>query len=453
MKRPFCLLLVASNLFGLAPANATVRPRYGGTLHVASAGALASLDPADDSPNDTAARFILPLVFDPLVSLDEQGVPKPALATFWESDSSKQRWQFHLRAGVTFSDGTPLSSGIVAASLRKGNPNWNISYTEAQVVIESATPDPLLLAELALPWNRIAKRDDGKILGTGPFVVSQWNAGKKLVVMAREDHWGGRPFLDSVEVVMGKDPRDQMMAFDMGEEQVVEVAPEQARHAATESRRIQLSGQSELLALVFARAPQSDQDSKLRQALSLSIDRDLIDSVVLQDTGEATGALLPNWMTGYAFVFPSKQDLSRAQQLRGEVQQAPVWRLGFDGKDAAMRVVAERIALNARDAGLRLQLGDVSSADVRLLRIPLASQDAGEALNQLARMLDLSAPIFVDNSDNGLYTAERNLLQSGRVVPLLQLRVAHAVSANVGGWRSAEDGSWNLVGVWLAGKP
>jgi ABC-type oligopeptide transport system substrate-binding subunit len=271
--------------------------------------------------------------------------------------------------------------------------------------------------------------------------------------MARDDYWAGRPFLDSIEIAMGKNSRDQMMAFDMGQAQLVEITPEQPHRAATEARRIELSMPNQLLALVFAKAPLSDQEYKLRQALSLSIDRNPINSVVLQGAGEPTGALLPNWMTGYAFIFSAAQDLSRAQQLRGEVQQAPLWTLGFDANDAAIRVIAERIALNARDAGLRLQLGDAGVADLRLLRIPLASRDAREALYQLTQPLGLPAPIFAGDSDDELYAAERNLLQSGRVVPLLHLRVAYAVSANVRGWRSDENGSWDLAGAWLAGKP
>jgi peptide/nickel transport system substrate-binding protein len=452
MKRIFFLLLAASSVLGCGLANAEVRPRYGGTLHVATAGALSSLDPADNSLNNPAAQNILPLVFDALVSLDAQGGPKPALAKSWENSSSYQRWQFHLRPGVTFSDGTPLSSETVAASLRKANPDWNISSAGEQIVIESTAANPLMLAELALPRNRIAKRDGGKILGTGPFVVSQWAVGNKLIVMARDDYWAGRPFLDSVEIAMGKNPRDQMMALDMGQEQLIEIPQEQARRNATETRRIELPMPNQLLALVFTKAPLSDQESKLRQSLSLSIDRNLINSVVLQSAGEPTGALLPNWMTGYAFVFLVAQDLSRAQQLRGEVQQAPVWTLGFDTNDAAIRVIAERIALNARDAGLRLQLGD-GAADLRLLRIPLASRDAREALYQLAPQLGLPAPTFAGNSDDELYASERNLLQSGRVFPLLHLRDAYAVSASVRGLRSDEDGSWDLASAWLAAKP
>jgi len=452
MKRIGSLLLVASSLWGCTLAGAAARPRYGGTLHVATAGTLASIDP-DNSQNDTAARNILPLLFDSLVSLDEQGRPKPALAASWEIATNNQRWQFRLRPGVTFSDGAPLSSEIVAASLRKINPSWKISADGEQVVVEREGPVPAMLAELALPRNRIAKRDGPKILGTGPFVVGQLDPGRKLVVMARDDYWAGRPFLDSVEVAMGKNPRDQIMAFDTGQEQVIEIAPEQARRAATETRRVQMSEPDELLALVFARAPQSDEEGKLRRALSLCIDRSTINSVVLQGGGTPAGSLLPNWMTGYGFVFPANQDLSRGQQLRGEVQQAPLWTLAFDNNDALARVIAERVALNARDAGLRLQLGDSNAADLRLVRISLGSQDARAALGLMAPLLGLTVPAFAGNSDDELYAAERHLLDSGRVVPLLHARTAYAVSMNVHGLGSHEDGNLDFAGAWLAAKP
>src|SRR5579863_10161342 len=91
MKRIFFLLLAANSWLGCGLANAEVRPRYGGTLHVATAEVLASLDPADASLNEPGAENILPLVFDALVSLDAQGVAKPDLANSWESSSNRQR--------------------------------------------------------------------------------------------------------------------------------------------------------------------------------------------------------------------------------------------------------------------------------------------------------------------------------------------------------------------------
>ena len=233
MKRRGFRLLAAGSLLLAVVAGAATRPHYGGTLHVCLRAAPASLDPGQ--AEFAGSRSLLGLIFDTLVTLDDQGRPQPALATAWQAESGNQRWQFSLRQGVTFPDGAPLTPEVVATSLRAANPTWKVFSTGSAVIIERDSPAPELPAELALPRNSIVKRDGGKTSGTGPFVVTQWDPGKKLVVAARDDYWGGRPFLDSIEVELGKNFREQMVSFDLGKAQVIEVAPEQA-HRVSDGR-------------------------------------------------------------------------------------------------------------------------------------------------------------------------------------------------------------------------
>ncbi len=186
-------LLVACSLLAATAASAATRPRYGGTLHVTMRAAPASLDPADPNQPDWAgSRNLFGLIFDTLVSLDEQGRPKPALANSWQAEPGYQRWQLFLRRGITFNDGTPLTADAAAASLRAVNPTWKVFPAGDAVTIERDSPAPDLPAELALPRNSIVKRESGKIVGTGPFAVAQWDAAKKLALVARDDYWGGR---------------------------------------------------------------------------------------------------------------------------------------------------------------------------------------------------------------------------------------------------------------------
>ncbi len=248
-----------------------------------------------------------------------------------------------------------------------------------------------------------------------------------------------------------------MISFDLGKAQVIEVAPEQAHRASAEGWRVERSAPMELMALVFSHDPQSPADGRQRQVLALSIDRELLNNVVLQGSGEPAGGLLPNWLTGYEFAFPASANLALAQQERAEVQQATLWSLGFDASDPVQRLLAERIALSARDAGLRLQLANGNAADVRLVRVPLASLDARVALEELAAALGLPPPKFGGNSVAGnsvddLYAAENTLLQSQRVIPLLHLRTACGVSATVRNWSEIRDGRWRLPDVWLAAE-
>jgi ABC-type transport system substrate-binding protein len=446
--RGFRLLAAASLLVAVVAAAGT-RPHYGGTLHVCLRAAPTSLDP--NQADWTGSGNLLLLIFDTLVTQDDQGRPLPALASAWQAESGNQRWQFSLRRGITFPDGTPLTSDIAAASLRAANPSWKVFSTGESVTIERDSPAPDLPAELALARNSIVKRESGKIAGTGPFVVTQWDPGKKVVVTARDDYWSGRPFVDSIEIEMGKSFREQRVSLDLGKAPVIEIAPEEAHRAAMEGIRIEASSPIELVALVFNRDPQSPTDLKQREVLSLSIDRRLLNSVVLQNGGEPSGGLLPNWMTGYEFLFPVEVSLTRAQQERAEIPETSVWNLGFDANDPIERVLAERIVLNAREAGLRLQLAS-GSPDVRLLRAPLASLDALVALSELSTSLGVPQAKINGNSLDDLYIAESTLLKSQRVVPLLHLRTASAVSKTVKNWSKARDGAWRLRDVWLAAE-
>lgn len=445
--------IVISSLL-ISSATAAPRPRYGGTLHVQIGSSVTTLDPAESSlAGSRVAQNVVPLIFDTLVSLNEHGQPESALAISWQAESDNQRWQFVLRPGVTFSDGTSMTPEIVAASLRRANPNWKVQTSETAIVIQLDVASASLPAELALPRYSIAKIDAGKISGTGPFVVGQWDTGKKLVLSARDDYWGGRVFLDAIEIEMAKNFRDQTIAYDLGQSQVIEVPAEQAHHA-TEARQLRASEPVELAALVFTHDVQSPQEAKQRQALALSIDRTSLNKVVLQGGGEPAGGLLPNWMTGYSFLFPSSPNLSRAQQLRAEIPQATLWTLGCDANDALARLLAERVVLNAGDAGLRMQINSQGLPDVRLVRTRLASLDAHVALEELARSLGIAPPRFLGTSTDDLYHAENALLQSERVIPLLHLRTAWAVSKAVRGWEDEPDGSWRLPDAWLAaGKP
>ena len=451
MKHTGLRLLAASSILAGSIAVAATRPHYGGSMHVALREAPLSLNPTQPGWADHENLFRL--LFDTLVVLDDQGRPRPSLATSWQAEFGDQRWVFALRRNVMFSDGTPLTAEGVAASLRGSNPTWKVFPATDSVMIELSAPTPDLPVELALAHNSIVKQTGDKFLGTGPFVTSHWEAGKSLVMTAREDYWNGRPFLDSLEIDLGRNFHDQMVSLDLGKAQFIEIPSEQARHAATEGRNIESSSPVELIALVFNTEAQTPNDRKLRDALSLSIDRKSLNAVVAQNGGELSASLLPNWMTGYGFLFSSDTNLTRAQQERGEVPQAGLWSLGFNANDPILRLMAERVVLSARDAGLRMQLVNGSSGDVRLVRVTVISLDPQVALVDLATRLGLPAPAVGKGTIEDLYAAESLLLQSRRVIPLLHLRDAYAVSSKVKGQAVSRDGSWRMCDIWLTENP
>src|ERR1700686_575697 len=342
MKR-FSLLLIAAA--SLATATAATRPHYGGTLHVAVQETSQSFDPAaSDGPGFQSLSH---LVFETLVRLDDRGHPEPLLATSWQVEPGNQRWRFQLRSGVIFNDGIPVDPASVAASLRTANPGWKVFALGDLVMIETSSPVPNLAAELALPHNSISRRSEGKLIGTGPFTVLQWDAAKQhLTLQANDQYWAGRPFIDSIEADFGKNDRDELMLMDLGKSDLVEIASEDIRRAQTGNRVIKTSQPAELLALLFTRDAQSDDETHMRNALAVSIDSAALNNVVFQTAGEPSGALLPNWLSGYAFVFP--RGGSGAAALRAKTpQHIATWTLSYDAADSVARIVTVRILLNA----------------------------------------------------------------------------------------------------------
>ncbi len=470
-------LVVNSMMVAAVAARAGTRPQYGGTVHVAMRAAPASLDPAelvpadDAQPDSFAVRSLTMLMFDTLVTTDENGRIQPWLATSWQSSAGNQqgnqpgnqRWQLRIRRGVKFHDGTPLSAEVAAASLRASNPAWSVSAETDSVVIEAGGAEPELLAELALARNAIVKRNpDSAPSGTGPFQVVDWQPGKKLTLAADEDCWRGRPYLDGIELEMGKSFREQMTALELRKADLVEVAPEQthlfsqnqfSQNRDAQARRLASSAAVELLALLFARDVASPDEKLLREALALSVERGSIKSVLLQGAGQPAASILPNWMSGYGFVFRTGADLPRAHQTRDQVHAAPTWTIGYGDADPVDRLLAERIALNAKDAGLSLQPTAAADADLRLVRIPLASTNPWIALASVAAVTGRPGG-KVGGTVEELYASELALLATQRVIPLFHLPVSYAAAGTLRNWVARPDGSWTLADAWLEiGKP
>lgn len=447
-------LAASSLLLAAFAARAETRPQYGGTLHIAMREALISIDPSQDPADSSAQANVTKLVFETVVTLDQRGHVQPALAISWQASPDKRRWQFRLRPGVRFHDGTVLTPDIAAGSLRTANPAWHVATDGDSIVIELANPAPELQSELALPRNAICMRDaKNNAIGTGPFRVAEWQTGKRIALTTDDGYWGGRPFLDSIEIEMGKSFHDQLMAFQSGKANIIEVAPEQAERVSIDRQVLRYSLPMELMGLVFVRDAQSPDEKVLRQALALSIDRGSIGSVLLQGTAQPSGSLLPNWMTGYSFVFSNQSDLAQARHLREQVQSVPTWTLGYDGEDPLSRIIAERISLNAKDAGLSVRPGSGTNSDLQLVRISFDSPDPWIALECLTVIAGLPAPATQNDSVENLYAAEQSLLAAERIIPLFQLPAVYAISRDVKGPTLHRDGTWDLADSWLENRP
>jgi len=443
MRRFAWRFLAAASLISFAGrAAAESRPRYGGTLVVELHDSVILTD-----PGQWPLRLV-PLVYDRLVRLDDRGDPQPALSISWQHDASSKRWEFRLRPHATFHDGSSVTSAAVVACLKE----WiNVSVSgDGALVFQMEMPAPDLPVRLAGVGGAIFMRGaDGTTIGTGPFHIIEWQAGKRALLGAYEGYWGGRPFVDAIEVHLGRAYRDQAIDLDLAKADLVEIPIGDVRRAAQQAVRTWTGAPSELLALLFERGPGSVDDVRARQALALSIDRDAIHNVLLQGQGESTAAILPGWLSGYAFLFPTARDVDRARQLASSLPK-PGQRisLGYDPSDSLARPIAERIALNAREAGLAIQTAPSAQSAVRLMKYPLRSLDSISILTEMGSVVHVDTP-SVAATPELLFAYERKLLDDFRIVPLFYLPEVYGLSSRVRNWDPQSWADWRLDNVWL----
>jgi peptide/nickel transport system substrate-binding protein len=493
-------------------AAAATAPRYGGTLVMELHAPSLVLDPVKwkmGAPEYAASAQIASLVFDRLVTLDRFGRFQPALATEWSHDAGWRRWQFSLRSGVLFSDDSPLSAADVAGALQELLAEGSlgkvvVTAAGTHVVVQFPSAVPELLEQLASQRYFIFRRAaDGVLLGTGPFFVKEFTPAPSGTTMARyrlvanEHCWAGRPFVDALDVNVGVPVLRQLFDLQLGKADVVEISPDLVRRAAQENLRVWASSPVLLYALQVGveasvpgkvgAAPPLRAKTGLGEALSLALDRATMANVLLQRQVEPAASFLPQWLSGYAFVFSSastmENNVARAKEISGPLfagangaaapQPAPL-RLHVDAGGDLAKLIAERVAINARQAGIPVQVQprglthDVSSgvaasgektaetSGLRLVSWRYSSLSERAELDAMVATLQLQNPAdekerAVEDAEQ-LYARERRLIAERELIPLVVTPEYIGLGAEVRDWMPERWGEWHLADVWLDGK-
>lgn len=446
------------------------RPHYGGTLRVEVQAKVASLHPREwpDVGEADAVLKLRDLVYDRLVVLDRSGQPQPAMAVSWEHNAGWAKWRFKLRPGVKWHDGSALAPESVLTAFEGMAPGGSVHLAGQTLEIDVGRPEPDLLSRLATEPALIVDRPaagspDTLPVGTGPFRVTEWQPGRRAVLEANEDYWDGRAFVDKIELVMGRSSREQLLDLESDQADLVELDPSEARRAQQEGKKVWASAPVNILALYFVMKSPVVRDRRLREAVADSIDRAAIQKVLFQNYGEVTASIFPQWMSGYSFLFPATRNLDRARQLTAEIGTPPTFKLGYDSNDALAHQTAERIAVNARDAGLTLQVSPLPQGwsrmpdtghDLRMQRARIDAPDINAALYNAAVQLGfwMGEPRrFPERvyEPQAIYEAERNFLDDVTSVPLVYVPELVGLGARVRGWSATPRADWRLETLWL----
>jgi oligopeptide transport system substrate-binding protein len=354
----FCLTVLSLTLSMSGGA------RAGGTLRRLDANGPVTLDPIQQI-GAPGWRIALDL-FEGLTAYDNNGAVIPGIATSWAVSSDGLRWTFHLRGDAKWSNGDPLTSEDFLYSLRRCvNPataspaalddagmivngeeiiagrekdvtKLGVEAPDAQtLVINLRTPVPYLPAQLvtlSLPVNRKAIEAygvqwdrPGNIVSNGPFVLIDWVAQSQIVLHRNPTyHAADQVQLDEVRWVAVEDTATALKLYRAGELDISRL-PETDLALARKNFPDDLH-QAQQLAVEYLvlnmRIEPFASNFKLREALALAIDRDVLSSRVIDPGSQfPTASFVPPMGAGYQpqvsdyTLIPEQDRLATARKL------------------------------------------------------------------------------------------------------------------------------------------
>ncbi|MBI4205784.1 MAG: ABC transporter substrate-binding protein [Betaproteobacteria bacterium] len=328
-------------------------------LSIALGADVTSIDPHfhNLTPNNNVGGHI----FEPLVTKDPRGKLQPALAESWRTVDDLT-WEFRLRKGVKFHDGSEFTAADVAFTLDRvptvpNSPSPFTTYskqiTEKTIVdaytirLKTASPYPLMpndMGTILIVSSKAAKGastedfNSGKAtIGTGPFKFVRWQKGDRIELARHDAYWGQKAAWDKVTFrIITSDPT-RVAALMAGDVRAVENVP--TADLANVSRNPGLSVYRVVSHRVMYLHLDSNRDKspfvtdkagkpldknplrdvRVRRAMSKAINRQALVDRVMEGAARPTGQLMPEGMFGYTPALkPERYDPDGAKKLLAE---------------------------------------------------------------------------------------------------------------------------------------
>ncbi|MFG3703531.1 ABC transporter substrate-binding protein [Micromonospora sp. NPDC047670] len=375
-----------------SPTSTSAGTGAAGTLVVATAGEPDTLNPVLNYGVDGGS-----LIFDGLVGRDARNQLVPALARELPAVSADGRTvTVKLRDGVLFHDGSPLTAQDVVFTYQAVlDPKVDSTLRSDLDMLASVTaPDPStvvftlryayapFLQRLTLgivPAKALAGQDVNKAefnrrpVGTGPYRVTSWTPGDRLVLAANEKYWGGRPANSGVVVAFVADDNVRAQRMRAGEFDAAELAPKLAAgFDGLAGYRVQRVPTADYRGVMLPMGNPVTGDPAVRRALNAAVDRAAMVAGLLGGAGEpAFGPVPPS----SEFAEPSIAGKPTADQAAATAAlDAAGWKPGPDGiraKDG--RPAAFALMYPATDS-LRKELALAVTADAKKVGIKVTPE-------------------------------------------------------------------------------
>jgi len=337
------------------------KDRYGDALVVASIGEPSNLIPMLAS--DSASHDISGLIYNGLVKYDTDLTLTGDLAESWEVSENGLTITFHLKKDIIWEDGVPFTAHDVYFGFKTitdtktptaysgdfmqvkealviDNHTFKVTYEKPFAPALSTWGNMVILPKHLLEGKDITKSAlTRKPLGLGPFKLTKWQSGDKLILQSNPDYFEGRPYLNNYIYKIIPDISTQFMELQTGSIDMMSLTPLQySRQTNTKYFKDNFqkykypSRGYTYLGFNFKHPP--FQDKRVRQAISYAIDKkEIIDGILFGLGLEATGPYVPNTWAYNANIKKYAYNLNKAKQLLSDAGWSDTDKDGILDKD------------------------------------------------------------------------------------------------------------------------
>ncbi len=356
-------------------------------------------------------------ILEPLYTFaDGTTEPIPALAEDCSPNEAATEWTCKLRQNVKFHDGEPFNADAVIFNFERWRFTTNPYHFASQVfeyyeamfggfddastitnleklddnTVKFTLSEPMapFLANLAMDFFAISSpkaiKDNGEnygtpkvgAVGTGPFKFESWTEGDRLIAVANEDYWGGRPKLDKIIWRVIPDDSARFLALKSGDIHAMEQATSEDLASAGDDSSLKIMTRPPLNTayLAFNFKITEFQDIKVREAIARAIDKESLVKNFYGKYGQVAKTLIPSSMWGF-------NDAIQDWSYDPEKSKALLAEAGFPDGLSEVTIAED---MNDADGNVKFKAGD--KIPLRLYYMPVtrfyypSPKEIGEAM-------------------------------------------------------------------------
>ena len=385
-RRDFLAVSGTALALASAPALAAGQAKRSGEIAAGLSERMLTLDPANHYSISTTS--VLRHLFDPLIDVTNDSKFVPALAETWRPVNNTT-WRFTLRKGVTFHDGTPFNADSVVFTLKRVQSNSKLIKSFVYQDIESVEKDgdhavtvtskrpfgslPAHLTMLGMLPPSAGKNEEAffqKPIGTGPFRFASWTHGDQIAMTANPTYWKpGIPKVEKVTFRFIPELSTRTAALRSGELQVIDRVTPDLVETLKGTRGVKVLDVPAIEAQrwIFQLGKEPVKDQRLRQAISLAIDRGVIIKELLKGYGRPVDSPVPPGLIGHTTLPPKVYDPEKARQI---LKQAGYSNVSVDivlMKDFYPKQleITQAVAAMLGEVGIKLNIKNLEIASAR----------------------------------------------------------------------------------------